>query len=68
MNRYIRKKDINIIPNTRSQEIPNSKNKKIKFDFKSKKENTLRSLNEVEHFLCNLKHLNKYIKLYFILK
>lgn len=68
MNRYIRKKEVNIIPSTRSEAKVNSKEKKIKFDFKSKKENTLRSLNEVEHFLGNIKHLNKYIKLYFLLK
>ena len=38
--------------------------KKRKFDFKSKKENTLKSLNEVEHFLNDYKHFSKYIKMY----
>lgn len=35
-----------------------------KFDFKTKKENTLASLNEVENFLFNYKHFIKYVKLY----
>ena len=39
------------------------KNKKP-LNFKIKKENTLNSLNEVEHFLHNYKHFSKYIKLY----
>lgn len=38
--------------------------KKNKFDFKHKKENTLNSLNEVEHFLGNYKQFIKYMKLY----
>lgn len=45
------------------KKIP-SKPKKNKFDFKKKKENTLASLNEVEHFLYNYKHFMKYVKLY----
>lgn len=40
------------------------KEKSKKFDFKKKKENTLASLNEVEHFLFNYKHFMKYVKLY----
>ena len=44
----------------KSQEI----SKKKKFDFKTKKENTLNSLNEVEHFLHNYKHFSKYVKMY----
>lgn len=40
------------------------KSKKKKFDFKTKKENTLNSLNEVEHFLYDYKHFVKYMKLY----
>lgn len=35
-----------------------------KFDFKKKKENTIASLNEVEHFLFNYKHFIRYVKLY----
>jgi len=42
------------------KEKPNKK----KFDFKIKKENTLNSLNEVEHFLYNYKHFTKYMKMY----
>lgn len=38
--------------------------KKKKFDFKKKKENTLASLNEVENFLFNYKHFIRYVKLY----
>lgn len=38
--------------------------KKKKFDFKTKKENTLSSLNEVENFLFNYKHFIKYVKLF----
>lgn len=40
------------------------KSKKKKFDFKTKKENTLNSLSEVEHFLYDYKHFVKYMKLY----
>ena len=40
------------------------KDKNKKFDFKHKKENTLNSLNEVEHFLGNYKQFIKYMKLY----
>ena len=32
--------------------------------FKKRKENTLASLNEVEHFLFNYKHFMKYVKMY----
>lgn len=42
------------------------KNKKI--DFVQKKENTISSLFEVEHFLCNFQKIAKSIKLYNILK
>lgn len=37
---------------------------KEKLSFKKRKENTLASLNEVEHFLFNYKHFMRYIKLY----
>lgn len=39
-----------------------------KFDFIKKKENTLHSLYEVEHFLCNMKKVFKSIKLYNLFK
>ena len=45
-----------------------SEHKKEKFDFKKRKENTVASLFEVEHFLCNFKNVVKGIKLYQILK
>lgn len=44
------------------------KGKKKKFDFNKKKENTIKSLNEVECFLRNFKNMSKYIKLYKIIK
>ena len=73
MRRYYRHKDINIISNLDNSrgeppKINNDNMKKIKFDFKRKKDNTIRSLNEVENFLCDLKGLAKYIKLYYLLK
>lgn len=43
-----------------------AKNKK--FDLKEKKENTVHSLFEVEHFLCNFKNVCNGIKLYNIIK
>lgn len=43
------------------------KNKKH-FDFVKYKKNTIRSLNEVECFLCNFNKFTNYIKLYKILK
>ena len=42
--------------------------KKKKINIKTCKENTINSLNEVEHFLKDFKHFSKYIKLYKILK
>lgn len=75
MRRFYRCKDINIISNSnnfRSETLNRSdeknEKKKVKFDFCKKKDNTIRSLNEVEHFLCDLKDLGKYIKLYYLLK
>ena len=41
---------------------------KHKFDFKKMKNNTCKSLNEVEYFLNNLHRFKNYIKLYKILK
>lgn len=43
-------------------------NKKKKINFSQKKENTIRSLNDVEYFLNNFKKLSKAIKLYKIIK
>lgn len=42
--------------------------KEKKIDFISKKDNTINSLFEVEHFLCNFKKLINTIKLYKILR
>ena len=42
--------------------------KKEKFNFKEKKENTVHSLFEVEHFLCDFKNICKGLKLYKILR
>lgn len=42
--------------------------KKQKIDFKCLKKDTINSLNEVEHFLCNFQNICKYLKLYKILR
>jgi len=42
--------------------------KEKKIDFISKKDNTIHSLFQVEHFLCDFKKLFNTIKLYKILK
>lgn len=48
-----------------NREVPPSKNK---IDFKSLKNNTIKSLNEVEMFLNDFNRFKNYIKLYNILK
>lgn len=53
---------------TSSNRGDNKENKKEKFNFKEKKENTVHSLFEVEHFLCNLRNFCKGVKLYQIIK
>ena len=40
------------------------KNKKSSFNFKEKKNNTIKSLNEVEIFLNDFKNFKKYLHLY----
>ena len=42
----------------------NNKKSNNKFNFSQKKENTISSLKEVEHFLYNYKNFIKYVKLY----
>ena len=42
--------------------------KKKKIDFKEKKNNICKSLDEVELFLNNIKDISKYLKLYKLLK
>ncbi len=39
-----------------------------KFDFKCCKQNTIKSLNEIEYFLNNFHNITKFIRLYKILK
>jgi len=41
---------------------------KKSFDFKSYKNNTIKSLNEIEYFLNNLKNVSKIIRIKKILK
>lgn len=52
--------------NFKKNDLLQSNNRKI--NFKEKKENTISSLFEVEHFLRDFKNIFKYIKLYKILK
>ena len=47
---------------------PKNLSKKKKINFKCCKDNTLCSLNEVEHFLRNFNSFTKYIKLYKLFK
>ena len=47
---------------------PPKKSKKNKFDFKCFKNDTCKSLNDVEHFLCNFNDFIKYVKLINLLK
>lgn len=42
--------------------------KKRKFDFIAKKNNTMKSLNEVEYFLRNIKKMKNCINIYKIFK
>ena len=46
----------------------NDKKKKKKRSFKELKGNTIKSLNEVEYFLTNIKTFSKHIKVYKIFK
>ena len=57
-----------IFSNNRECPPPENNSSKKKFDFKKLKNNTCRSLNEVEYFLNNLHQFTNYIKLYKILK
>ncbi len=50
--------------NNRGENKPPKKS----FDFKLYKKNTIQSLNEIEHFLNNLKNVSKVIKIKKILK
>lgn len=60
----------NSIIQKRGEKNSPSKNspKKKKLNFKCCKDNTLCSLNEVEHFLRNFNNFKKYIKLYKLFK
>ena len=48
--------------------MKNLNDKKEKFDIKKRKENTINSLFQVEHFLGNFKNVLKGVKLYNIIK
>ena len=48
--------------------MPDKHKDKKKFDFAQKKENTIRSLSEVEHFLCSINKALKGAKVYKILR
>lgn len=56
------------LENRNKSQCEKSEDKKRKFDIITKKENTLRSLREVECFLTNFKRIAKHIKLYKLLK
>lgn len=60
---FHRYNDINIVANCNNC-CYYSKKKNNKFNFKKFKYNTISSLNDVEHFLCNFNSFKKYIKLY----
>lgn len=66
MDKNINKKTINTLNEKRG--VSNEKIKNNKFDFKQKKQNTVKSLSEVESFLRNFKKICNYIKLYKIIK
>lgn len=51
--------------NNRGEKNPPQKKS---FDFNLYKNNTINSLNDVEHFLNNFHHYSKYFKLFKILK
>jgi len=57
----------NINNNFQQYNLKNNKKKK-KFDFNKKKENTIKSLNEVESFLRNFRNIAKCAKFYKLLK
>ena len=53
--------------NFRNKHLSGDK-KKNKIDFKKKKDNVIKSLDEVELFLNNIKDFSRYIKLYKLFK
>lgn len=66
MDKNINKKKMNTLNEKRG--VSNEKIKNNKFDFKQKRQNTVKSLSEVESFLRNFKKICNYIKLYKIIK
>lgn len=79
MNNFYRYPHYNNLNNRQNniQNIPFNRNSpppkptpppKKKIDFKCLKNNTCKSLNDVEHFLCDFSSFMKYIKLYCLLK
>ena len=51
-------------PRPPKQPEPPKPPKKKKINFKTCKKNTINSLHEVEHFLCNFQNFWDYIRLY----
>lgn len=66
MDKNINKKKMNTL--NEKLGVSNEKIKNNKFDFKQKRQNTVKSLSEVESFLRNFKKIYNYIKLYKIIK
>lgn len=62
MKKFLPEKNTN---NNRGEKIPPQKSK---INFKLYKNNTIKSLNDVEYFLNNFRHFLKYVKLYKLLK
>ncbi len=60
--KFCKYNDINIIPNSNYRMSSNVK--KNKDNFKKYKDNSIRSLYEIENFLCNFCNLKKFIKFY----
>ena len=58
----------NIFENQKNIKSQKNSEKKKKINFSQKKDNTLKSLSEVELFLRDFKKFKNYIKIYKILK
>ena len=55
-------------PKSQLKSPPKPPPKKKKINFAVLKKDTIKSLNDVEYFLCNFQNICKYIKLYKILR
>ena len=58
----------NVLNNNISRSVPPPKKDNKKLNFKTMKNNTICSLNDVECFLNNLQHAFRYIKIYKLFK